>query len=192
MDRREKKIKVPLARETALSLVAGEKVLIDGIIFTGRDAAHRKMIDCMEEGKPLPFDIKGQVIYYVGPSPAPPGKVAGSAGPTTSGRMDPFTPALLDLGLRGMIGKGYRSAEVIEAMVRNGAVYFAAVGGAAALVSRSIMNVETVAWPELGPEAVYRMEVRDFPVIVVIDAFGNDIYRTGPPLYRLDGDGGES
>ncbi|MDO9509281.1 MAG: Fe-S-containing hydro-lyase [Thermovirgaceae bacterium] len=176
----------PLSAETALSLKSGEAVLISGDIFTGRDAAHRKLDDCIREGRPLPFDIRGQVIYYVGPSPAPPGKVIGSAGPTTSGRMDPFTPALLDLGLKGMIGKGTRSEAVVQSMVRNGAVYFGAVGGAAALIARSIIQADTVAWPELGPEAVFRLTVKDFPAIVVIDAFGNDLYRTEPPKYRRE------
>jgi fumarate hydratase subunit beta len=185
-------ITVPLSRETALSLGAGDRVLIEGTLYTGRDAAHRKMFDCLGEGGSLPFEIEGQVIYYVGPSPAPPGKIIGSAGPTTSGRMDPYTPTLLDLGLRGMIGKGFRSEKVIQSMVRNGAVYFGAVGGAAALVARSIIQAEVVAWPELGPEAVFRLEVRGFPAIVAIDASGNDIYRTGPPVYRADRDGGES
>ncbi len=192
MVQERKIITVPLSRETALSLHAGDRVLIDGNLYTGRDAAHRKMIESLGEGNPLPFDIEGQIIYYVGPSPAPPGKIIGSAGPTTSGRMDPFTPALLDLGLRGMIGKGYRSEKVIQSMARNGAVYFGAVGGAAALIARSIIQAEVIAWPELGPEAVFRLEVRSFPAIVVIDAFGNDVYRTGPPVYRAGRDGGES
>ncbi len=192
MVQERKIISVPLSRETALSLYAGDRVLIDGNLYTGRDAAHRKMFDSLGKGDPLPFDIEGQIIYYVGPSPAPPGKIIGSAGPTTSGRMDPFTPALLDLGLRGMIGKGYRSEKVIRSMVRNGAVYFGAVGGAAALIARSIIQAEVVAWPELGPEAVFRLKVRSFPAIVVIDAFGNDVYRTGPPVYRAGRDGGES
>ncbi len=179
-----RRISTPLSDETALSLKSGESVLISGTIFTGRDAAHRRISECISAGKPLPFDVRGQVIYYVGPSPAPPGKVIGSAGPTTSGRMDPFTPALLDLGLKGMIGKGTRSGTVVESMVKNGAVYFGAVGGAAALIAGSIVQADVVAWPELGPEAVFRLQVRDLPVIVVIDAFGNDLYKTEPPKFR--------
>jgi fumarate hydratase subunit beta len=177
------RITSPFADEVPRSLRSGDSVLISGTIFTGRDAAHRRLDGLIREGHPLPFDIRAQVIYYVGPSPAPPGRVIGSAGPTTSGRMDPFTPVLLDMGLKGMIGKGTRSKAVLEAIVRNGAVYFGAVGGAAALIARSIIQAEVVAWPELGPEAVFRLTVRDFPAIVVIDAQGNDLYRTEPPKY---------
>lgn len=180
------RIITPLSNEAVLSLRSGDKVLVSGIIVTGRDAAHRRIAECISGKRPLPFDLKGQVIYYVGPSPTPPGKICGSAGPTTSGRMDPFTPLLLDLGLKGMIGKGTRSTEVIDAMVRNKAVYLGVVGGTAALVSRSITRLETVAWPELGPEAVFRMRVEDFPVVVLIDAYGNNIYDTGPVQYRRD------
>lgn len=185
------RISTPLSVRSVLALESGDSVLISGIIFTGRDAAHRRMAECLAAGERLPFDVSGQVIYYVGPSPAPPGRVTGSAGPTTSGRMDPFTPALLDIGLKGMIGKGKRSEAVVGSMVRNRAVYFGAVGGAAALIAKSIIKAEIIAWPELGPEAVFRLEVRDFPAIVVIDAFGNDLYRTEPPKFR-DGAGGNS
>jgi len=180
------RIVTPLTDKAALSLRSGDKVLISGIIFTGRDAAHRRIADSIGGNRPLPFDLNGQVIYYVGPSPTPPGKTCGSAGPTTSGRMDPFTPLLLDLGLKGMIGKGTRSAEAIEAMVRNKAVYLGAVGGTAALISKSITRMEIVAWPELGPEAVFRMRVEDFPVVVLIDAYGKNLYETGPRQYRRD------
>ena len=180
------RIVTPLEDKAVLSLRSGDKVLISGIIFTGRDSAHRRIADSIGGNRPLPFDLNGQVIYYVGPSPTPPGKTCGSAGPTTSGRMDPFTPLLLDLGLKGMIGKGTRSAEVVDAMVRNKAVYLGAVGGAAALISKSITRMETVAWPELGPEAVFRMRVEDFPVVVLIDAYGKNLYETGPCKYRRD------
>lgn len=190
--REPRSITTPLSHETVLSLAAGESVLISGIVFTGRDEAHRRIFDRISSGTPLPFDLRGQVIYYAGPSPAPPGRVTGSAGPTTSGRMDPFTPALLDLGLKGMIGKGSRSGEVVEAMKRNGAVYFGAVGGAAALIAGCITEADIVAWPELGTEAVYRLKVKDFPLIVVIDALGNDLYRTEPPKYRISEPEGKS
>jgi len=190
--REPRSITTPLSHETVLSLAAGESVLISGIVFTGRDEAHRRIFDRISSGTPLPFDLRGQVIYYAGPSPAPPGRVTGSAGPTTSGRMDPFTPALLDLGLKGMIGKGSRSGEVVEAMKRNGAVYFGAVGGAAALIAGCITEADIVAWPELGTEAVYRLKVMDFPLIVVIDALGNDLYRTEPPKYRISEPEGKS
>ena len=180
------RIVTPLTDKAVLSLRSGDKVLISGIIFTGRDAAHRRIADSIGGNRPLPFDLDGQVIYYVGPSPTPPGKTCGSAGPTTSGRMDPFTPLLLDLGLKGMIGKGTRSSEVIDSMVRNKAVYLGAVGGAAALISKSITRMETVAWPELGPEAVFRMRVEDFPVVVLIDAYGKNLYETGPRQYLRD------
>lgn len=178
------RISTPLSEEAVLALKSGDSVLISGTIYTGRDAAHRRMCECISAGEDLPFDVGGQVIYYVGPSPAPPGKVIGSAGPTTSGRMDLFTPMLLDMGLKGMIGKGTRSRAVVESMVRNMAVYFGAVGGAAALIAKSITKADAIAWPELGPEAVFRLEVRDFPAIVVIDAFGNDLYKTEPPKFR--------
>lgn len=185
-------ITTPLSHETVLSLTAGESVLISGTVFTGRDEAHRRIFDRISSGTPLPFELRGQVIYYAGPSPAPPGRVTGSAGPTTSGRMDPFTPALLDLGLKGMIGKGSRSGEVVEAMKRNGAVYFGAVGGAAALIAGCIIEADIVAWPELGTEAVHRLKVKDLPLIVVIDALGNDLYRTEPPKYGISEPEGKS
>ncbi len=174
-----RQIKTPLTEETVRSLKAGEEVLISGILYTGRDAAHKRMIRCLEDGEPLPFEMQGQVIYYVGPCPAPPGKVIGSAGPTTSGRMDAYAPTLLDLGLKGMIGKGLRNDAVIDAMKRNGAVYFGAIGGAAALIARSVVSEEVIAFEDLGTEAVRRLVVRDFPAFVVIDADGNNAYDMG-------------
>ena len=181
------RVVAPLNDETVLSLRSGDKVLISGVIFTGRDAAHRRMAESIAENRPLPFDVRGQIIYYVGPSPTPPGRVCGSAGPTTSGRMDLYTPLLLDLGLKGMIGKGKRSPEVIESMKKNRAVYFGAVGGAAVLISKCINRMETVAWPELGPEAVFRMRVEDLPVVVLVDSFGDDLYSDGPAWFRRSG-----
>ena len=168
------------------SLQAGDRVLLSGTIYTGRDAAHKRMIALLQEGKPLPFDPRGQILYYVGPAPAKPGFAVGSAGPTTSYRMDSYTPPLLAQGLRGMIGKGRRSPQVVEAMKAYCAVYFGAVGGAAALISRRIVDAELVAWPDLGTEAVHRFTVKDFPVTVVIDSLGNSLYETEPPKYRRD------
>ena len=184
MMRYASRIVAPLNDEMVLSLRSGDKVLISGVIFTGRDAAHRRMAENIAGNRPLPFDVRGQIIYYVGPSPTPPGRVCGSAGPTTSGRMDPYTPLLLDLGLKGMIGKGKRSPDVIESMKKNRALYFGAVGGAAVLISKCINRMETVAWPELGPEAVFRMRVEDLPVVVLVDSFGNDLYSDGPAGFR--------
>lgn len=172
-------IQTPLSDEVVSGLTAGEAVLISGIIYTARDAAHKLMIRCLDEGIPLPFRMEGQVIYYVGPCPAPPGKVIGSAGPTTSGRMDAYAPRLLDLGLKGMIGKGSRNEAVIAAMKRNGAVYFGAIGGAAALMARCVLEEEVIAFPELGTEAVRRLLVRDLPAFVVIDSKGGNFYETG-------------
>ncbi len=169
-------IQLPLDEETARSLRAGDVILLSGFIYTGRDAAHKRLIALLDDGKPLPFDIKNQTIYYVGPAPASPGHAVGAAGPTSSYRMDAYTPRLLDLGLRGMIGKGVRSEAVIESMKKNGAVYFGAVGGAAALIARSIISSETIAYEDLGTEAIHRFEVKDFPVIVLIDSLGNNLY----------------
>lgn len=176
----------PVTEEQMRSLRAGDRVLLSGTIYTGRDAAHKRMIALLQEGKPLPFDPRGQILYYVGPAPAKPGFAVGSAGPTTSYRMDSYTPPLLAQGLRGMIGKGRRSPQVVEAMKAYGAVYFGAVGGAAALISRRIVDAELVAWPDLGTEAVHRFTVKDFPVTVVIDSLGNSLYETEPPKYRRD------
>ena len=177
MQKTSRKISLPLTNETAKSLKMGESVLLSGIIYAARDEAHENLIHLIEEGKELPIDLQDATVYYVGPAPARPGAVIGSAGPTTAGRMDAFTPALLDLGLRGMIGKGERSDEVIEAMKRNKCVYFGAVGGAGALLASCIKEQEIVAWPELGPEALRRFRVEDMPLTVVIDTEGHDLYR---------------
>lgn len=170
------RIAAPLDREKIKELRAGDSVRISGTIYTARDAAHKRMQEALDAGQVLPVDWKDNIIYYMGPSPAREGRVIGSAGPTTASRMDPYTPQLLDMGLGGMIGKGKRSQEVREAIVRNGAVYFAAVGGAGALLSRQIKRAEVVAYEDLGTEAIRRLEVEDFPVIVVIDSQGNDLY----------------
>ncbi|MCK4672588.1 Fe-S-containing hydro-lyase [candidate division WOR-3 bacterium] len=178
------KIKTPLSDEDVQNLKIGDSVLITGKIYTARDAAHKRLIDLIQKGEFLPFDIKGQIIYYVGPAPAKPGYVIGPAGPTTSGRCDPYTPALLSLGLKGMIGKGTRSKEVREAMEKHKAVYFAATGGAAALISKNIKAVKIIAYEDLGPEAIRELEVEDFPVIVANDAHGGDLYEEGTKKYR--------
>lgn len=174
----ERHINVPLDCETAVSLKTGDYVYLTGTIYTARDAAHKRMYDALEKGEPLPLEMKNNVIYYMGPSPARTGRPIGSAGPTTASRMDKYAPALLDLGLKGMIGKGKRTKEVKEAVMRNGAVYFAAVGGAGALLSRSIISSQVIAYDDLGTEAIRRLKVKDFPVIVVMDAQGNDLYET--------------
>ncbi len=176
-------IAAPLDREFIQTLRAGDYVYITGIVYSARDAAHQRMAGALEAGKPLPFDIENGVIYYMGPSPAPEGRPIGSAGPTTASRMDRYTPALLERGLAGMIGKGKRAAAVKEAITRNGAVYFAAVGGAGALLAQRIVSAEVIAYPDLGTEAVRRLDVRDFPVIVVIDAEGNDLYEQAIAQY---------
>ena len=182
----EKRCTVPFDRETARSLRAGDCVYLTGTIYTARDAAHKRMQEALDAGRSLPFDISGNVIYYMGPSPAREGQPIGSAGPTTASRMDKYTPALLDLGLRGMIGKGKRSDAVREAVIRNEAVYFAAVGGAGALLSKSILHAEVVAYEDLGTEAVRKLTVKDFPVIVVMDSQGNDLYKTALEQYRKE------
>lgn len=174
-----KKITLPLTDEVIADLHAGDSVLISGSMLTGRDAAHKRLFELLENGQELPVDINGEVIYYVGPAPAKPGHAVGPAGPTSSYRMDKYTPALLDRGLKAMIGKGKRSDEVIEAMVRNGCVYFAAIGGAAALISRSITSSEVLAYEDLGTEAIYRFTVKDFPAIVAIDSKGNSVLAEG-------------
>jgi fumarate hydratase subunit beta len=179
----EKRITTPLTEEMAKELKVGDTVLINGTIYTARDAAHKRLYELVEKGEELPVDLKDQIIYYVGPTPAKPGMVLGSAGPTTSYRMDAYSPKLLDLGLRGMIGKGYRNDEVVEAMKRNKAVYFAAIGGAAALIGKSIVQAEIVAYEDLGAEAIRKLEVKDLPVVVVIDAEGNDLYTMGQKQY---------
>jgi len=177
------RLKTPLADADVEKLRAGDKVLLNGVIYTGRDAAHKRLYDLLMEGKPLPIDLKGQVIYYVGPAPAKPGQVIGSAGPTTSGRMDAYSPKLMEMGLKGMIGKGMRKKEVVEAMKKYKAVYFAATGGAGALLAKAIKKAQVVAYDDLGPEAVSRLEVEDFPVIVVNDTKGNDLYEEGMRKY---------
>ena len=177
-------IDTPLSDEVLEKLKAGDRVLISGVIYSARDAAHKRLVELIEAGKKLPFDLAGQVIYYVGPTPPKPGMIIGSAGPTTSYRMDPYAPILMEKGLKGMIGKGFRGQEVIEAMERYRAVYFAAIGGAGALISKMIKRVEVVAYEDLGTEAIRRMEVEDFPAIVVNDIHGNDLYRQGRQRYK--------
>ncbi len=179
------KLTTPLNDEIVENLRIGQKVLLNGLLYTGRDAAHKKMMELLDQGKPLPVDLKGQVIYYVGPSPAKPGQIIGSAGPTTSGRMDAYAPRLIALGLKGMIGKGKRSPEVIKAIRQYKSVYFAAVGGAAALISRSIKKCRVIAYPELGPEAIHELYVENFPVIVANDTLGGDLYEEGIKIYAI-------
>ena len=174
---------VPMTKEEAASLKAGDYVYLTGTIYTARDAAHKRMYEALMKKEALPFDIRGNVIYYMGPSPAREGRPIGSAGPTTASRMDKYTPALLDLGMQGMIGKGKRTEEVREAMIRNGAVYFAAVGGAGALLSKSILSSEVIAYDDLGTEAVRKLSVKDFPVVVVMDSQGNNLYETAIKQY---------
>lgn len=173
-----KKIQVPLLKKDIDELRAGDYVYLTGTIYTARDAAHKRMYDSMKKGEELPIELNGNVLYYLGPSPAREGQVIGSAGPTTSSRMDKYTPDMLDAGLKGMVGKGKRSKEVIEAMKRNGAVYFAAVGGAGALLAQCIKEAEVVAYDDLGTEAIRRLHIEDLPVIVVIDKEGNNLYET--------------
>lgn len=180
----QKKIRLPLTEESIKNLRAGDSVLLTGSMLTGRDAAHKRLFELMQAGKPLPVELRGEVMYYVGPAPAKPGYAVGPAGPTSSYRMDAYTPALLDLGLKGMIGKGARSPEVVEAIKRNGCVYFAAVGGAAALIARSIKQEELLCYEDLGTEAIRRYTVEDFPCIVVIDSEGRNIYESEPVQYR--------
>ncbi len=171
-----KKITLPITDEAIKELKAGDSVLLSGTIITGRDAAHKRLFELIEKGEPLPVNVKGEIIYYVGPAPAKPGYAVGPAGPTSSYRMDKFTPALLDLGMKGMIGKGARSQAVIDSIVKNKAVYFAAVGGAAALIAKSIKKEEILCYEDLGTEAVRRYTIEDFPCIVAIDSAGNNVY----------------
>ena len=173
-----RRINVPVSLEDRKSLKAGDYVYLTGTIYTARDAAHKRMQDAMDAGEPLPIELEGNVIYYMGPSPAREGRPIGSAGPTTASRMDKYTPRLLDLGMGAMIGKGKRSKAVMDAIVRNGAVYFAAVGGAGAILSKCILSSEIVAYEDLGTEAVRRLAIQDFPVVVVMDALGNNLYET--------------
>jgi fumarate hydratase subunit beta len=178
------KITTPMTDDVIEQLHAGDGVTITGTIYVGRDAAHKRLIEALDEGNPLPFDPKGQIIYYMGPSPAKPGKPIGSAGPTTSYRMDPYAPRLMEVGLKGMIGKGNRSMPVREAMQKHKAVYFAAIGGAAALIAKSIKEAEVIAYDDLGAEALRRLRVEDFPAIVVNDIYGGDAYEEGRTKYQ--------
>jgi fumarate hydratase subunit beta len=180
------RLSTPLDAAALEQLCAGDRVAVSGVMFAARDAAHRRMVEALGRGLPLPMDLAGQVIYYMGPTPARPGRVIGSAGPTTAGRMDPYTLPLLDLGLKGMIGKGRRGPEVRAAMMRTGAVYFAAVGGAGALLSRYIRAARVVAYEDLGPEAVYELEVEGFPGVDINDLYGGDAYELGREQYRRD------
>lgn len=177
-------INTPLTDETAKSLRAGDRVLLNGIIYTGRDAAHKRLVEMLDKGEDLPMDIKDQTIYYVGPCPAKPGQAIGSAGPTTSGRMDAYTPQLMDAGLRGMIGKGLRSKAVVNSIIKHNGVYFAAIGGAGALLAEAIKEAEVIAFPDLGAEAIYKLRVENFPVTVIIDSEGNDLYKSGKEQYK--------
>lgn len=182
----ERKIVAPLDLDTAKSLRSGDMVYITGIIYTARDAAHKRMNEALDKGEELPINLEGNIIYYMGPSPAREGRPIGSAGPTTASRMDKYAPRLLDMGLRGMVGKGKRSNEVIEAIKRNGAVYLAAIGGAGALLSKAIIKSEVIAYDDLGTEAIRKLEVKDFPAIVVIDSQGNNLYDTAIKEYCLE------
>ena len=178
------RITTPLTEEQSRKLKAGDSVLITGTIISARDAAHKAMTEALARGEKLPVDWTNQIVYYLGPTPAKPGDPIGSCGPTTSGRMDAYTPTMLDQGIKGMIGKGSRAPEVIEAMKKHGVTYFAAVGSAAALIAKSVKKYEVLAYPELGPEAVARLTVEDFPAIVVIDSEGNNFYEMGQAPYR--------
>lgn len=182
----DRHITAPFNKEVAAQLKAGDYVYITGTIYTARDAAHKRMSEALQKQEQLPINMENNVIYYMGPSPAREGRPIGSAGPTTASRMDKYAPSLLDLGLSGMIGKGKRSQEVKDAIVRNGAVYFAAVGGAGALLSKSILSSEVIAYDDLGTEAIRRLEVKDFPVVVVIDKDGNNLYETAIKEYAKE------
>ena len=181
-----KTIHAPLVREEIKSLRAGDSVLLTGTLYTGRDAAHKRLCDMVKRGEPLPFDVTNQVIYYAGPCPAKPGEVIGSCGPTTSYRMDAYAPVLCDLGLIGMIGKGQRGEAVIEAIRRNGGVYFAATGGAGALIASSVKAAKVIAFEDLGTEAIRELQVENLPLIVAIDAYGGNLYEDGPAQYRRE------
>ena len=181
-----KYINAPLTAETIKDLHAGDVVRISGTIYTARDAAHKRLYEALQRGEKLPLDLTNNVIYYVGPTPAKPGEIVGSAGPTTSGRMDKYTPTMIEQGMRGMIGKGLRSQEVIDACVKYGAVYFVAVGGAAAVIAQSIKSETMIAYEDLGPEAIRKYEVKDFPAIVCIDSEGNDFYKAGIAKYSKE------
>jgi fumarate hydratase subunit beta len=177
-------INAPMTDETVNNLEAGDRVLLNGIIYTGRDAAHKRLFEMINKGEKLPIELEGQIIYYVGPCPAKPGQAIGSAGPTTSGRMDAYAPLMMEHGLKGMIGKGLRSSQVVESMIKNNAVYFAAIGGAGALLAEAIKEAEVIAFPDLGAEAIYKLKVENFPVTVVIDSKGNDLYKIGKEKFK--------
>lgn len=180
-----RKITLPLNDEILEDLRVGDNLLLTGVIYVARDAAHKRIIETLDQGKPLPFDIKGATVFYMGPSPARPGRVIGSAGPTTSGRMDAYAPRLMAEGLKGMIGKGLRSKDVKDAMVKYKAIYMGAIGGAGAVISKSIKKAELIAYEELGAEAIRRLEVEDFPVTVVNDIYGGDLYEEGKARYQV-------
>lgn len=177
------KLHTPLTEDKILSLKAGDSILLTGVIYSARDAAHKRLIELLDKGKDLPLNIKDEIIYYVGPSPAKPGQIIGSAGPTTSYRMDAYAPRLMELGLKGMIGKGARNKEVIDSIKKNKSVYFGAIGGAAALIGKSIIKSEIIAYEDLGAEAIRRMEVKDMPLVVIIDSQGNNLYDIGQKSY---------
>lgn len=178
-----KRVMTPLNDLEISELKCGDSILLTGTIYTARDAAHKRLIGLIEKGEELPFDLKGEIIYYVGPTPPKPGMVIGSAGPTTSYRMDAYAPKLLDLGLKGMIGKGLRNEDVIESIKKNKAIYFGAIGGAAALIGKSIIKSEVIAYEDLGSEAIRRLEVKDLPLVVIIDSLGNNLYEIGKENY---------
>ena len=177
------KLTTPFDEEKALSLKAGDSVLLSGIIYTGRDEAHKRLVEMVKRNEELPFDVKDQIIYFVGPTPAKPGQVFGSGGPTTSGRMDAYSPTMLSLGLRGMIGKGYRNQNVKDAIIEYKGVYFGAIGGAGAYIGKCIKSCEIIAFDDLGPEAIRKLEVVDLPLTVIIDSHGNDLYEIGRKAY---------
>jgi fumarate hydratase subunit beta len=180
----ERVVTTPLTDEVIESLHAGDRLLITGVVYTARDAAHKRLVELIDKGEPLPIDVKGQIIYFVGPTPEKPGQPIGSAGPTTSGRMDAYSPRLLDLGLKGMIGKGSRNEAVRESLKKNKAVYMAATGGAAALLAQRITASRVVAYEDLGPEAIRELQVKDFPVVVINDIYGADLYQEGRKKYE--------
>ena len=186
MDEAPRPLRTPLRVDDVITLTAGDRVTISGRVYTARDAAHRRLVDLLDAGGDLPLPIEGQVIYYVGPSPPPPGRVIGAAGPTTSYRMDPYTPRLLELGLKAMIGKGKRSEEVRQAMIQHKAVYLAAIGGAGALMAQAIREARIIAYEDLGPEAIRELTVENLPAVVVNDTFGNDLYSQGRQAYRME------
>jgi len=181
-----KVLRPPLTDKDVEDLKAGDSLFISGTMYTARDAAHKRLVDALEKGKELPFDVEGQIIYYVGPTPARPGNVIGAAGPTTSYRMDPYAPRLIAEGLKGMIGKGERGQEVVDAMKKHKAVYFAAIGGAGALISKAIKKAEIIAYEDLGAEAIRKLEVENFPVVVAQDCYGNNLYVEGREKYKKE------